>query len=564
VLALLGSAVTSLAFPPVGWSWLAWLGPVPWLLLARAPRLHGRRPYRALWLAGSAFWLVTVQWIRLPYWANIFALFALAAYLGLYLPAFVGLTRVAVHRLRLPLCIAGPVVWTGLEWLRARLLSGFLMASLAHAQVRHPRVIQIADLFGEYGVTFLIILVAASIASALPLSLIAPHVPSEPRRPRPGRLLALQLLPGAAALAAALAYSHFRLADLARQTQSRSQVNAPRVVLIQSDMLAVWKSQPGRDDDVMRQQVELSLAAVRESATPVDVVIWPETMYRDFLWSIDPEHGPPSEMIDHDAVNATRRALAELARQLGTALIVGVDRLNLVAVDAADAERGQDGSTLPYRVDPFNSSAAVDRTGAVVGTYDKMHVLPFGEYMPLAEWLPFLRRFTPVTGVALWGRGPAAFDLDGVVYSPNICYETVLPQLIRRQVVELVRRGQTPDVLVNLTNDAWYWGSSELDMHLASGVFRAVEMRTPLVVAANRGLTAHIDHCGRIIAVTQRDRPDKLTTDVVLPPRGSAYPSLYARFGDWFSGACLLCCLVLIAVARRAPSTSMTKRANNE
>jgi apolipoprotein N-acyltransferase len=135
--------------------------------------------------------------------------------------------------------------------------------------------------------------------------------------------------------------------------------------------------------------------------------------------------------------------------------------------------------------------------------------------------------------------------LDGVVYAPNICYESALPQLIRQQVVELARRGQTPDVLVNLTNDAWFWGSAELDMHLACDVLRAVEMRTPLVVAANRGLSAHIDHTGRVIVVSNRDQPDKLLTDVALPPRRGANPSLYARFGDWFSSACFACCVAL-------------------
>ena len=560
--ALVGSLLTYLAHPPMGWSLLAWIGPTPWLLLVRTPRLAGRRPYRALWLAGAAFWLVTVQWIRLPYWANIFFLFALAAYLGLYLPLFVGLSRVAVHRLCVPLWIAGPVVWTGLEWARARLLSGFLMASLAHTQVGFPRVIQIADLVGEYGVTFLIVLVAAAIASAVPLSWVDREQTSVSDRPHPRRLAALHLLPAAIALAAALTYGDQRLLDLALQAKAGTQRAAPRIALIQSNMLANWKYNAGRDDTVMREQLDLSREAVRQSKQPIDVVIWPETMYRDPLWTIDPDRGPPLRVIDQKVLNATPQDMADKTKELGAALLVGVDRLNLLQVDEANGEQGEidvAGETLPYRVEPFNSSAAVDRTGKLVGTYDKMHVLPFGEYMPFAEWLPFLQRFSPVTGVSLWGAGPAAFELDGVVYSPNICYETVLPHVIRRQVVELARRGQTPDVLVNLTNDAWYWGSSELDMHLASGVFRAVEMRTPLVVAANRGLSAHIDHRGHIVAVTQRNKPATLVTDVRLPPRRGAYPSLYARYGDWFSLGCLVCCGVIAIIGwrgtRSAPRT---------
>jgi apolipoprotein N-acyltransferase len=560
-MALVGGMLTYLAHPPVGWSLLAWLGPVPWLMLVRMPRLPGRRPYRALWLAGAAFWLITIQWIRLPYWANIFGLIALAGYLGVYLPVFIGLSRVAVHRLHVPLWIAGPVVWTGLEWARARLLSGFLMASLAHTQVRYPRVIQIAELVGEYGVTFLIMLVAAAIAEALPLSWIEPQPMSEPGRPdstelaevrprRPHRFAPLKLIPAIIALVVTLAYGHRRVADFSLASESNSST-ATRIALIQSDMPADWKGTAERDERIMREQMELSREAVREADPPVDVVIWPETMYRYPLWTIDPEHGPPLHIIDQKVLQATPQGLAEKAKELGAALLVGIDRLNLLRADGRGGEINVGGRTLPYRVDPFNSSVAVDRAGKIVGTYDKMHVLPFGEYMPFADWLPFLEQFSPVTGVSLWGAGPAAFELDGVVYSPNICYETVLPHLIRQQVVELVRQDRTPDVLVNVTNDAWYWGSSELDMHLASGVFRAVEMRTPLVVAANRGLSAYVDAAGQVVAVTERNEPAKLVVDVKLPSRRDAYPSMYAKFGDWFSLTCFVCCGALAIVGLR-------------
>src|SRR5690348_7213202 len=96
-LALVGSALTYLAHPPVGWSLLAWIGPAAWFAAACPPRLPGRHPYRTLWLAGTVFWLLAIQWIRLPHWANIFGLFFIAAYLGAYLPACVALTRVAVN-----------------------------------------------------------------------------------------------------------------------------------------------------------------------------------------------------------------------------------------------------------------------------------------------------------------------------------------------------------------------------------------------------------------------------------------------------------------------------------
>ena len=553
-LGLVGSLLCYLAHPPVGVGLLAWIGPATWLFLARLPRMPGRRPYLALWIAGAAYWLAAIQWIRLPHWANIFGLFLLAGYLGAYLPLFMGLVRVAVHRIRVPLWIAGPVVWTGFEWARARLLSGFLMASLAHTQVEFPTVIQIADTLGEYGVTFLIMLVAASIAEAIYAIII--HSPSEPGRPRPrsprhmARML-LKLAPAALALAAALAYGRFRLTERIVYLESPEKPTAT-IALIQCDMLADWKGTEARDIAVNRQMVELSRDAQRASPRPISLHVWPETMYRTPLLQAEGSYRPPPKFFagDMDAVFAyTPKQLGALARELDAGLLTGLDRVHWrrpspdAAVDPEDA--------ASY-YDRFNAAACFDRTGQLAGTYDKMHLLPFGEYIPLVGWFPFLAGYSPLTGSASPGKLPDPIVVDNVHYSVNICYETVLPHVIRKQFVHLTAEaGCPPDVLVNLTNDAWYWGSSELDMHLASGMFRAIEMRTPLVIAANRGLSGHIDRLGRVVAVSERDVPAYVLVEVELPPRQGNFRSLFAAYGDWFALVCLVCCVVPAAAAWR-------------
>ncbi len=104
------------------------------------------------------------------------------------------------------------------------------------------------------------------------------------------------------------------------------------------------------------------------------------------------------------------------------------------------------------------------------------------------------------------GPGPVAMPLGKYTLCPSICYETVIPHVIRRHVAELTAQGNTPDVLVNITNDAWFWGSSELDMHLACTIMRCVETRTPVVIAANGGLSAVIDGSGRVRAEQSHDR----------------------------------------------------------
>jgi apolipoprotein N-acyltransferase len=169
-IALVGSLLLFAALPPLALGWLGWIAPVPWLLLVRADVLPGRRPYRALWLAGFVFWLLAIHWLRLPHPVVHLGWLALSAWLAIYLSLFVGLSRVAVHRLGFPLWIAAPVVFTGLELARAHLLTGFLMASLAHTQVNWTMLIQISDLFGEYGVDFVIMLVASCAASVLRIS----------------------------------------------------------------------------------------------------------------------------------------------------------------------------------------------------------------------------------------------------------------------------------------------------------------------------------------------------------------------------------------------------------
>lgn len=547
-LGLLGSLLCYLAHPPVGWSFLAWIGPAAWFYVARLPVMPGRRPYRALWLAGTVYWLAAVQWIRLPHELNIFGLFLLAAYLGAYLPVIVGLSRVAVFRLGIPLWFAAPVAWTGLEWVRARLMTGFLMASLAHTQIRSTAIIQIADVLGEYGVTFLIVLVASALAELI-------YQLREPGRPRPRRLLATATLPLLALLAAVL-YGNFQIARLHSLAHDAKTAT---VALIQSDMLADWKGTPERDDAVMEQMAELSRQAVREHEG-VDLIVWPETMFRMSYHQADDGYRPPQELLSVPVgvmFSEAATYLGELTRQLNAPILVGLDRVHWAPLKSGAPP--MDERNFPFIYEQFNSSAAVDRSGVLVGTYDKMHLLPFGEYIPFVRWLPFLKNYSPITGGAQPGVGPTAMEIDGVVYSPNICYETVLPHLIRRQVADLARQGKTPDVLVNLTNDAWYWGSSELDMHLASGVFRAVEMRTPLVVAANRGLSAHIDHLGRIVAATERDVPAALVATVTLPPRATAYPSPFVAWGDWFALACLVCCIILAAIGWRTKRTNRTR-----
>ena len=535
---LAGSVLCWLALPPALWHWLAWVAPVPWLILVRCETLPASRPYRKIWLAGLVFWLLAVHWIRLPHPLNHLAWFALSAYLGLYLSVFVFLARFGVHQWRIPLVVVAPMVWTGLDWVRAHLLTGFLMASLAHTQYRVPVVIQIADIAGEYGVTFLIVCVAASLASLA----FALRETASCRT----RSLLTATLPVAVIFGFAVFYG--------MKTKLPATLKpGPRIALIQGNTPAVWKMDQQRQEEIMREYIGLSEQAVHEAKArdgrAPDLVVWPETAFRQTLVEAQAGFTPPPERIHKSVLTAAKADLAELVRRLGCAVLVGIDRFLVMP--------GDDGE---MKYEAFNSAVLVDRAGKIVATYDKMHRVPFGEFIPFANWFPFLYRLTPLTGGIVAGTAPGDMELKGETFiSPNICYETVVPHLIRWQWNNFFGGSIRPDALVNLTNDGWFWGSSELDMHLACGVFRAVETRTPLLIAANGGLSAYVDPVGNIRRVTPRQQTATLLVDLEKYRSGGSF---YLKYGDWFAIACVVCCVVLACGAVRRSQAQSSRSAS--
>jgi apolipoprotein N-acyltransferase len=176
----------------------------------------------------------------------------------------------------------------------------------------------------------------------------------------------------------------------------------------------------------------------------------------------------------------------------------------------------------------YNSALLIDRSGEIAGRYYKMHLVIFGEYVPLGSFVPWLYNFSPIGPGLMAGETPQAFEAGGLRFSPSVCFESIVPHLIRGQVITLTKKRTPPDVLVNVTNDGWFHGSNCLDQHLACNVFRAVENRRPVLVAANEGLSAHIDGSGRIQSTLPRLRPGVIVSDVQTDARWG----LYQQTGD--------------------------------
>ena len=190
----------------------------------------------------------------------------------------------------------------------------------------------------------------------------------------------------------------------------------------------------------------------------------------------------------------------------------------------------------------FNCALFVDAGGKPLDCYEKMHPVLFGEYVPLAGRFPWLYQLTPLPAGLTAGVAPVAVRIANYNVATNICYETALPEAVRSLVLSLERQERRPDVIVNLTNDGWFWGSSELDMHLTSAIFRAVEVRTPLVIAANTGFSASIDGSGRLLARGPRRATSALRVRVYPDGR----PSFWLAWGSLPMGACVAIAAVLM------------------
>jgi apolipoprotein N-acyltransferase len=309
-----------------------------------------------------------------------------------------------------------------------------------------------------------------------------------------------------------------------------------------------------------------------------DFVIWPESA---FPWPFfDTAKGLSDDRLDtmakrfdprggfdaagwRDAERQVRENLGDLATQANAGLIVGLSSFT------ADAKHG---------VRRYNTAAFARPELGLTGRYDKRHLVPFGEFVPLRDVFPFLRAFSPYTDGSSceFGEAPKTFRHGKYVASPLICYEDTVPHLVRADIARAEsNEGERIDLLVNVTNDGWFDHSSEQEQHLVTSLFRAVETRTPLVRAANTGISAVIDGDGRIvqpvafldgdtrepIAMTgptgrfTKDRHAVLVADVPLDPRRS----LYVRFGDWFAGlgaAAMLFCLAWSMLPRRATAVA--------
>jgi apolipoprotein N-acyltransferase len=474
-----GGLLGALAFPRTGWAALAWIWLVP--ALASGALRPSRAALRDGWLAGTVFYVVLLRWLdhtflhysAIPWPLTWLPIVALAAYCGLYLGVVAGAVAWLRGRLGAGRALAlAPALWVVGEWLRGWLMGGFPWGLLGYSQAAQLPVIQIAELGGVYAVSFLIVAVNAALAGLLTLG---------PRRAWPGAAAATVLL------AATIAFGLHALG----RTSAESAGGSVGVAVIQPSIAQTIKWDPARHAQILDTYEQLTREAAQSRPA---VVLWPETATTIFL------RGDPVLL----------ERLQRLSEEIGTPILVG-------SIDRRDRPREQ-----------FLNSAFLLTGQGITAKYDKIHLVPFGEYVPLASLLGFVKGWAEFISEFGTGEVETVFPLPGAPFGTVICYEVIFPELFRGFVV----RGAT--FMANITNDAWFGETSGPWQHLGMLPLRAVEHRVAIARAANTGVSGFVEPTGRIGPILPLLERGVLLRRIPLRER----TTLYTRFGDWLVYAC--------------------------
>ncbi|MBI4961945.1 MAG: apolipoprotein N-acyltransferase [Desulfomonile tiedjei] len=509
-----GGFLLSLSFSPTNLYLLAWISFIP---LFWALRRQPSFPHAAMcgFAFGAAFFLVDVSWVyrTLVLHGHFETLPALAVFFGMvlslaFIPAVFALGLSFLARAGFRQALVAPFLWVALEYVRTVIFTGFPWDLTGYSQAGQLRLIQIADLTGVYGISFLVVFVNGALWEVLTrIPRGTPFTKGFSPQPSAWRLLEVAAL----IVVATLVYGQMRLKDFPAAVDDPGSCG---IGVLQGNIPQEIKWEQTAREHTFRTYEKLAEQAVAHDAR---LLVWPET-------AIPVLFGRPDE--------ESKRA-GEISERVGAPMLVGAP----FSKDVAGKTR--------Y----FNSAFLVD--GKMLRyRYDKMHLVPFGEYMPLTWLLPL-------------GPGLAAREED---YSPGntmtvmhskgcpafsvlICYEAIFPNLARLAV----RNGA--GMLVNITNDGWFGATAAPYQHLVMAGLRSIENRIWLIRCANTGISTAFDPAGRKAATIALEQEGFFTVRV---PSSLNPGSFYSRFGDVFAWGCIVCVAVLglwAIIARRHKAT---------
>jgi apolipoprotein N-acyltransferase len=501
LLVVLSAILQIIIFPLPGADLLSWVALAPLIVallrarpageleIAGSVRLQPASPGQGfllgyacgiLWYAGTCYWIYDTmrQYGGLSAPEALLALFLFCCYLGLYHGFFgvlVSLLAGSGRDFRRPLVMA-PFLWVAVELARTR-VTGFPWNLLGIAQVDNVALCRIASSTGVYGISFEIVLVNVALAAAFLV-------------PRQKRFAML-----AAALAAAAVLQAGRLVDAPPARADRA------ALLVQQNIPVSAEWTPASLQQTIKELTALTVKSVAASPAKIDLVVWPES---------------PAPFFTNDP--RFREALSAIARDTKAWTVAGA-----IGTSSATAAGGQSGPV-------FNSAAWMSPAGGWTARYDKIHLVPFGEYLPFPSLFSFAGGLTREVGEFQRGTSRRPLDGSGARLGVFICYESIFPDEVRRFA------DQGAQVFVNISNDAWYGDSGAYAQHLNQTRMRAVENNRWLLSATDTGVTASIDPWGRVLA----HLPRKDRTTLVAPYALTSVTTFYTRYGDWFAYGCAI------------------------
>ncbi len=474
--------------------WIAFPGSIeiwPVIFVAFVPLVHvsmncsWRRNLLLGLVAGTTHFSLVLYWIinvlghygGLPWFLSVPALVLLSLYMGVYFALFIVIAGYVLKRPGAVSLFLVPALWVGLDWLRSTLFSGFPWMDPGYALWRQPVVIQIADLFGHHGVTYIILMVNCCICLLM--------------QRQPGGMKWRYISVVAAVVVAAGGYSAYSWQDVSSAIEG---AESGRVGIVQGDIDQSLKWSPEEQAATVSTYSSLSQALFTPHGSP-ELLVWPETALPFF-----PTRNPLFDSVE------------QLAVENNVYIISGSPWLEVI-----DYER--------KKVEFYNSAIAISPTGSVNGKYYKTHLVPFGEYIPLQKYLFFLAPLVEAVGDFTPGVVEHPLRAGKINAGVLICFESIFPGIGRKW------SQAGANLLVNLTNDAWYGRSSAPRQSMAMTVFRAVETRRSLARAANTGISAFIDPLGRVHHSSDIFVPWSGKEDVALMNRSTVFVQSGFLFG---------------------------------
>ncbi|MFC1548373.1 apolipoprotein N-acyltransferase [Candidatus Omnitrophota bacterium] len=488
--AFLSGILGSLAFPPFELTFLGWVCLIPFLLFIKGDR--PKENFLYAYLTGVVFFGLLTYWlvnVTIP--GMIILVLILSVFYGLF-----GLIAGYAFKYSMNLLIL-PFVWVVLEFIRGNIFTGFPWGLLGYSQYTNINLIQIADITGVYGVSFLIVVFNVAMLGVFKRS----------KRKIAHMMIALLFI------LVSTSYGIYR-------QQNMKDWGSAKISVVQGNVPQNLKWDPAFAKEIVKEYTGLTKEAALDKP---DIIIWPETAY-PYLFT---KGGGEAE-----EVNA-------LSKKLGIPILAGV-----VSLEGDDY---------------YNSAVLFNGKSEISAKYDKLHLVPFGEYVPFKKSLSFLRKYIdkpigdfekgssytlfPVTSArsSTGSDGALMRTTNFFKFGALICFEDAFPYISR----EFVKKGA--GFLVNMTNDAWFGETAAPRQHMQASVFRAVENRVPVVRAANTGISCFIDYTGNIISRVRKGQQDifigGFATDEIKVSRVRTY---YTVYGDVFVYFCAFMVILLM------------------